>query len=707
MIYDKDFLKRLDQQRDRVIYARITSLTLDEYPIETIEGRVTQGSINIDGSSAVRRTCNLSLVGASDLDYNWGLKTKFKLEIGLQNQIDSSYPSIIWFEQGIYYITSFSSSHSTSSFSIAISGKDKMCQLNGELGGKFNSSIDLGQYEEVDKNGDIRIIKYPIKQIIRDLVHQYGNEPFHKIIINDLDELGLELQEYMYDIPMYLFRRAKDESGNFFNGTLNGNQPCWIDGVQKTLGEIENYDSLSDDFAINLIEPTKVKLESTNTDDEAIYVAKIEFGQTAGYKEIDLVFPTEFICNIGDTVTSALDKIKNTFGDFEYFYNIDGDFVFQKKRTYLNSSWNPISSDGNSIYVETIAEANQFSYIFSGTDTFTTISNAPNISNIKNDFTVWGTRRSITGQELPMHMRYALDKRPEVYTSIEVTEDDLKAYNKKYGLSVAPQTPITYIASTNRYTDNGDVVECDWREIIFQMAKDYRKYNHLDDFESRVMAANPNTCPLGKTGYEQYYIDIEGFWRLELFNPQGDLEKFYSSDSVNYGWNKAVFERPESLAFWFDFLDTTGELAQYSVPTIGTRPHTENDSNVKAIYYNTPKIIFYDLSADDLYDNRGENTGYRYFNIGSSGFDSMFRKSSQGKSAKDAIDSMLYNYAYCSESITINSIPIYYLEPNTRIYINDMISGLEGEYILNKISLPLGYNGTMSMSAIKATNRLL
>jgi hypothetical protein len=100
MLYDKSFLKRLDENRTKIVYARIIALSLDESPIETIEGRVTQGSINVDGDSAVRRTCSLTLV-AQDFDYNafiWGLNTKFKLEIGLENTIDPTYPKIIWFK---------------------------------------------------------------------------------------------------------------------------------------------------------------------------------------------------------------------------------------------------------------------------------------------------------------------------------------------------------------------------------------------------------------------------------------------------------------------------------------------------------------------------------------------------------------------------------------------------------------------------------
>jgi hypothetical protein len=61
-LFDINFLTELLESQEREIYARITSLTQNEMPIEYIEGRVTGGSINIDGASALRRTCNLSMV---------------------------------------------------------------------------------------------------------------------------------------------------------------------------------------------------------------------------------------------------------------------------------------------------------------------------------------------------------------------------------------------------------------------------------------------------------------------------------------------------------------------------------------------------------------------------------------------------------------------------------------------------------------------
>jgi hypothetical protein len=42
----------------------------------------------------------------------------------------------------------------------------------------------------------------------------------------------------------------------------------------------------------------------------------------------------------------------------------------------------------------------------------------------------------------------------------------------------------------------------DWREIIYQMAKDYYQYNRLSDFLFKVRDANKSLYPTGKTGYE-------------------------------------------------------------------------------------------------------------------------------------------------------------------------------------------------------------
>jgi hypothetical protein len=58
-------------------------------------------------------------------------------------------------------------------------------------------------------------------------------------------------------------------------------------------------------------------------------------------------------------------------------------------------------------------------------------------------------------------------------------------------------------------------------------------------------------------------------------------------------------------------------------------------------------------------DEIGTNTAFKYIQV--TNIDNMFSISSQGKSAKDRLDELIYNHGYCVENITINSVPIYYL----------------------------------------------
>lgn len=690
MQYEADLLAQIDRQPNKTIYIKLISLNYDEQPIQSIEGRATSGSINIDGNSAVRRTCQISMVTDTlDIsDYYWTLKTKFKVQIGVKNTI-TDIPDIIWFDQGVYVISSFSSTYSSNSYTVNISGRDKMCMLNGELGGIINSSASLDSYDEIDRNNNKRTIKNPLKQVIRELVYHYGKEPMHNIIINDLDMTGLELLEYRYDIPLYLIRKAG--SSVYEIATLQDE----MEGVD--ISQLAQYDETTIDGTV--IDSTIVTVNGVNYN-----VAKIDFGETAGYKEIDLVYPTELLANAGETVMSVLDKIKNMLGDYEYFYDLDGRFIFQQKKTYVNSSWSPsVQNEGDQVYVESYMAATPYSYKFSDSSLFISFNNTPNLANLKNDFTVWGKNK----HDLAIHMRYAIDVKPNYYRSIAVSKEEVEAHNKKYNLNVQGQNSITYWYDDGTSVPDEEFIECDdWREIIYQMQKDYYKYNFLDDFTLKVGAANPNHYPTGATGYEQYYVDIQGFWRY-LYSPN-EAERVpgeeYYIDGNRIGWNKTVYESPSNLLFWFDFLDTRySDLAQYAVPAVGIRSKVENDSNVKAIYYgDTPQIIFDDYS-DGL---QSSHSGYKYFNLPSSNYGSMFSRSVQGKSAKDAIDTLLYNYTCCTESVSIQSVPIYYLQPNTLIYINDIKANIEGEYIINKITIPLAYNGTMSIQGTKVINRL-
>jgi hypothetical protein len=82
------------------VWAKAILLTQEESPIEEITGRLTGGSVNVDGNSAVRRTTSFSMILDKDdkefSDFQWMLESKFKLYVGLNNTINPTYPDIIW-----------------------------------------------------------------------------------------------------------------------------------------------------------------------------------------------------------------------------------------------------------------------------------------------------------------------------------------------------------------------------------------------------------------------------------------------------------------------------------------------------------------------------------------------------------------------------------------------------------------------------------
>jgi hypothetical protein len=75
-------------------------------------------------------------------------------------------------------------------------------------------------------------------------------------------------------------------------------------------------------------------------------------------------------------------------------------------------------------------------------------------------------------------MRYAIDTKPTDYYSL---------IDEKW------------------YSTTGDGF-VDWRELIYKMALDYRRFYHNDDFLYRVASSNikngESLYPTGRTGYE-------------------------------------------------------------------------------------------------------------------------------------------------------------------------------------------------------------
>jgi hypothetical protein len=112
-----------------------------------------------------------------------------------------------------------------------------------------------------------------------------------------------------------------------------------------------------------------------------------------------------------------------------------------------------------------------------------------------------------------------------------------------------------------------------------------------------------------------------------------------------------------------------------------------------------------DSQARQKMITRCENEGQPYSNV-SSDIYSLVSIGTIGYTAQEVARDLLYQYTNYNESISIQSVPIYYLDVNSRITVQDVKSGIYGDFIIQSITLPLEAQGTMSIGAVRALERI-
>lgn len=677
---DSAFLSKLDLENLKTYYIKILVLDQKEIPLRAIEGRVSTGSITIDGSSSVRRAGNLTFLAEekendlTDIDNLLSMNKKIKILVGLENTIDvEKYDNIIWFNQGIFIITQPSISHTTTGVTISLQIKDKMCLLNGECGGNLPTSVTFHEYDQIigyqeieysgtlssaypntrnnytvygfKKDGTITdylmwdassgwseadpdlvgtTVACPqlIWDIIQTLVCNYGGEDISKIVINDIE------------------REIRNS-------------------VRYTGSETLYYNSKTDMYTLN----SEVAATS-----EGNWLA-FGYNEDCGYIFTDFIYPGELISSIGDNVCTILDKIKSTLGNYEYFYDVEGNFVFQEIKNYLNTSYTPVQKldeqgfllDSFNYYVD-FSNTSKSVYTFTeGSSLISSFSNSPSYTNIKNDFHIWGKNEDAS----VIHYHLAIKEKPTEFGTYSVVaeRDELGQYTGRIHLATASEDGYAYIAD-------------DWRAELY-----------LRGLEKKSLQLRPDI-------YEQELLD--------LFDAIYDMrKKEFKSDMVNH---------PNDLTYWFDYLEPIGELEDISVDVVGPKIYSYQQDKIKKLYNcDVPTVIM--INSGDTAIQRAsiiqkcEQEGQQYSNVSKQIYKST-SLGTVGYTAEEVMREILYQYTNYMSSISISSIPIYYLNANSRITVHDRASGIYGDYVIKSITLPLDAKSTMSISATRALERV-
>ena len=756
-LYDTSFLKELDQYRNKFYYVKIIVLDMQERPISEIHGRVQDGSsINIDGNSAVRRTCNLNFIALekendlTDIDNLLSTNKKIKVEVGIVNNFHNKYDDdIFWFPQGIFIIIDPSISNNSGGCSISLSCKDKMALLNGECGGNLPASVTFHAYDQVIGlksvdtwptgedlnnytlydfgtevkgsqywrwskelgfyegsldmvNGDPESISNLVYDIIQTLVCNYGGESLDKIIIND--------------VPLEIKQRVRNAGGNsiFYNpsnGLFSENQTYAIDS--------------SGDW--------------------------IEFkpGKDCGYRYTDFTYPGVLVSGIGENVCSVLDKIKNTLGNYEYFYDIDGNFVFQEIKNYLNVSYLPVANAKMTILMDyTSGKFNHYLDNIENLDKDETrrqfiveTINNQNIFNLQDqqsyNYSIsYPSVEHITKRILVCYM-------PETH-SWEIANNlyliDQNNYlvdynsNKKSSYDFDVENGmITNFSNSPKYTNIkndfhvwGKVNEgsfLHYHLVIKEKPKmgEYYKVQLLDDGQLKVVTEDePGHWYLPTDWRVEVYLRGKkkvcenqirpDVYEQEMMDLLPSIYSFKEEDGKIVGSYIDDITKTNEITYFVDYLEPEDKLNECSVDLIGTRVYSyQQDNIIKMFDDEVPNIIIINRKSDDSYVNdirrRCEKEGQVFVNVDENIYNNI-DLGTLGYSAQEVARDLLYQYTDYNSAITFSCSPIFYLEPNTRITVRDRKSGIYGDYIITNISRPLSGQGTMTITATRALEKI-
>ena len=617
---DKQFLKILDLTPLKTQYVKITILNRKEQPIREIQGKVMNGSVSLNGDSSIRRTCNLTMIAEqaendlTNINSLISINKKIYLETGFLNPTNQySEYNIIWFPLGVYVIAAPTITHNISNITISLSLKDKMCLLNGEFGGVIPASINVNEIDEAQPDGTIITRKLTLIEIIHYILTTFGEEVIENIVINDIDEHIKKVMKWTGDVSLYVIREGESR-----------------------------YASTS--FSEN---DTKEEYQP-NSD--------------IGYIYEDFYYPGELVLNAGSTVTQILDKIKNLLGNFEYFYDIEGKFVFQEIKNYLNKTASSviINNINNDVYFSDLRHS-KVVYEFDNAiaNNFTS---TPSYNLIKNDYVVWGQKTNTNNHKTAIRYHLAIDKKPNIGNTYYCLLTDK---GQLQDVSIEEKEDYTLITTA------------DWRTELYIQGW---LSNHSNDYDNQQA--------------EYYYPELAAEWH-----------KIYD---IAKGEFKEDIQDITSLDYFLDFIDSGTLLDQMGIEALGRRSKVISNEKINCVFApDIPQYVFIKTGTDTTEEERNLAIakGEKYIQVAPLLYNQMIT-GGYLNSCFDNIRSVLHEYTNYNSNVSFTALPVYYLEPNSRVTIRDIDSQIYGDYIIKTISLPLDISGTMNITCSKAIERV-
>lgn len=633
-LQDTIFLKKIYGQKKKDVFIKIILLSFNELPQGEIQGLAIDGSINCDGSSINRRSGSFTFLAKKEItnieDPNnlISMNKKIRLYKGYKNDLADyqKYGEIIWIPLGLFVVVDASIDTTTTGSKISLSVKDKMCLLDGSISGTFPATVTL-DHEEGDPSNKLLVF-----DILYTLLVSFGNEDPSNILISDVAEKANSYGEFLGEDTIYVYKKNE----------------------------------------------TNYQYEYSHVAPE-IYLYSFTKNSKVGYLSQSFTCPSglDLSFKAGAALTGALSLIADYF-NYEYFYDVDGRFIWREKRNYVNKAFSNINTLNGKNYI-TYFTGSQYLYTFGDQENIISINSAPQYSNIKNDFIISGAATSNNMYHL------AIDSKP----------------------SIVLANQYMWLLTTDSYVFTSDkVVPADAKQLVGVPCQEWREELYRQGLVGYSIGFNkPNN----------YASELRSFWRS---NYMIDLTTVaingtvVSSDAISTGvitstpvmkWSSIFLNDPASLTYWLDFIDDNSEMGKFSISKIGRRTLSANDEKITTMFSPEIENITWLQPSDSEGDFIAKQVPYCKIKEEDK---ELFTNSNVYNSLYDSIVSYLYANLTYNNTISLNMISLDYLEPNSLTYIRDDNSNINGDYFIQSFNIPLELSGAMTVNAHKTNARL-
>ena len=730
-----DFLASLAEERVKEHYIKIIVLDWNEKEVAEVQSTINSGSININGDSSLRRSGSLStnldpaIYDVDDVNSLFSLNKKIKIEKGLKNPSSTLYQDypVIWFPLGIYVITGLSVNYQINgSIQLNISIQDKMCLLNGTVAGSLPAAMNVDTMITIDEiTGEAITKKATIKQIIKELVNHWGGEQLGNILITGIPDNVLSVREWISSLPLL----------------ININTNKIFPEEQKTLLPDMVIDSQKELMTkmIAASDPSTCEIPDGGwqlKDEYSGIYYLYNKGEICGRQWVPFCYTGSdkgLIANAGASISSILDTIVNYLGNAEYFYNVDGQFVFREKPNNLNKTRaNDILkvTAGEVTYDDIASEAaSATKFVFNDTMLISAITKAPNILNVKNDFVVIG-QRTIDKQKFVITYQTCIDDTPQVPdeddtfvvcyyydTSDKLVKAAIPAISQEYSYTAMetmsnPAAGVFYYCSsidgdtsTSTRFDNAQEGMYYWSNNKFNL--------YYEDKDQTTVSKKTNTVPYKEMQWQtyQYYKDMQ----LEAQGQSQAMSYYYARlknewprvfDLKKNQYYDAIQKDSYNADFYLEIIDSNTEVGrQYSIPKISRRTYVYNNTKINCLFEPAEQgeyVFILDTADAEQIETeiRRQNSNYDFIIVTEDWLNKNTQKT-YWLSAYSVMRDLLYQYTHYNETIQLTTIPLYFLEANCQIELGLTNEKLSGKYWVKSVSVPLDSNGTMNISTTK------